>query len=147
MFMNIAGNGVVSGASTVFGSIVQTLNTAILPDVTVRDVKLNTTTGVLSVATFGRGTWQYAIRPYISGFVFEDLNGNGVRDPGEGPLAGINVIAIDNNAAGGPTPFANIDSRADGFYAFRSLPNSSYTIVLGNPAAFHHATQSPPAYH
>ena len=106
-----------------------------LPDVMVRDLKVNTTSGVLSAATLGRGVWQFQIRPYISGFVFEDSNGNGLRDIGEGPRQGVGVIAIDNLQSGG-TAVANTDSRADGFYVFRGLPNSTYTISIGDTTTY-----------
>ncbi len=100
-----------------------------LPDVMVRDVKLNTTTGVLSAATFGRGIWQVQIRPYIRGLVYEDQTGNGVNDtPGDTKLAGAVVLAFDIAPVNGPVQFANTTTTVTGEWVFRSLPDSTYTF-------------------
>ena len=48
------------------------------PDVQVDDLELNTATGLLAAGTHGRGIWQFQIRPYISGIVFDDTDGDGV---------------------------------------------------------------------
>ena len=114
-----------------------------LPDVPVKDLALNTTTGLLAAATYGRGVWQFQIRPLITGFVFDDTNGNGVKDPGEGPIGGTSVIAFNEvsqaEQANTLSRTATQDTLAVGFYEFRSLPGSpdapgQYRIQLGNAA-------------
>ncbi len=114
-----------------------------LPDVQVKDLALNTTTGLLAAATYGRGVWQFQIRPLITGFVFDDTNGNGVKDPTEGPIGGTSVIAFNETSqaeqANTLSRTATQDTLAVGFYEFRSLPGSpdapgQYQILLGNPA-------------
>jgi len=121
-WVRIGGTG--GGVSSTGTDIVQ----GALPDVMVRDVKLNTTTGVLSAATFGRGVWQLQIRPYIRGLVFDDTTGNGVFDATDGKAAGTVVVANDII----PNPdiqFANTTTNVNGEYVFRSLPDSTYSFI------------------
>ena len=103
-------------------------NAGALPDVAVRDVELNTTTGVLSAGTFGRGMWQFQIRPFFRGQLINDTTGNGVRDAGDSVVDGGVVLAIDN-APTPPNQFANTTSAVNGEYVFRSLPDSNYTFL------------------
>ena len=98
-----------------------------LPDARVYDVEVNTTIGVLSAATFGRGMWQYQIRPFFRGQLVNDANGNGVRDAGEGVIIGGVVQAIDNTPF--PNQFANATTSDNGEYVFRSLPADNYTFA------------------
>ena len=53
---------------------------------------------------------------FISGFAFRDTNANGVRDPGEPPLAG-RLIAFDGDTEGDPIGYTR--TGPDGWYAFR----------------------------
>jgi hypothetical protein len=111
-----------------------------LPDVMVRDVKLNTTTGVLAASTFGRGVWQIQIRPYIRGLVFDDRTGNGTFDfavpgvppapdtPGDKIFPGAVVVANDI-VPNPPVQFANTTTANNGEYVFRSLPTSTYSFL------------------
>jgi hypothetical protein len=96
-----------------------------LPDVQVRDLKINTATGILAAATLGRGVWQYQIRPLVSGVLFDDTNGNGVRDAGEPPSKGVTIGAYDL-AVSSKTPVASTVTLDNGFYEFRSLPDGQY---------------------
>ena len=100
---------------------------ASLPDARVYDVEVNTTIGVLSAATFGRGMWQYQIRPFFRGQLINDLNGNGVRDANEGIIVGGVVQAIDNTPT--PSQLANTTTTVNGEYIFRSLPDDNYTFA------------------
>jgi uncharacterized protein (DUF2141 family) len=112
------------------------------PDVMVTDLEINTTTGILAAGTYGRGVWQLQIRPFISGFVFEDLNGNGFRDPSDPGLPDIQIIAQNLNKG---VEQANTRTRSpDGYWEFRSLPdqpgfNDQYRIranLVGEFATF-----------
>ena len=103
-----------------------------IPDVQVRDVELNTTTGVLSAATFGRGIWQLQIRPFVRGRVFNDVNGDGLRDTTtDTPIAGAVALAFRNSAVP-PAQFANTTTTATGEYVFRSLPTDNYSFSAAN---------------
>ncbi|HEY9054744.1 MAG TPA: SdrD B-like domain-containing protein [Rectinemataceae bacterium] len=63
----------------------------------------------------------------ISGFVFHDLDSDGVKDDGEPGLSGVQV-----SLAGG----ASALSGSDGAYSFAGLAAGSYTVNSGNLAGF-----------
>ncbi|WP_197455632.1 beta-propeller fold lactonase family protein [Stieleria neptunia] len=72
----------------------------------------------------------------ISGVQFEDLNGNGVQDPGESPLAGVTVF-VDENAngvadAGEPQTV----SAADGTYLIVDVPRGEHLVQAISPPHF-----------
>jgi hypothetical protein len=89
-----------------------------LPDVSVQDLDLNPTTGILAAGTYGRGVWELQVRGLIRGQVFLDTNGNGVKDPGEPtvPNATVKLLNADTGAE-----LANTLTDANGFYEFRSI--------------------------
>ncbi len=64
----------------------------------------------------------------IGNFVWLDLDGDGVQDPGETPLAGVTVQLVD----GGGSVVATVMTDANGQYIFGSsdglVPNTDYTI-------------------
>src|SRR5205823_1409100 len=66
-----------------------------LPDVRVSQLVLNTTTGILGVATYGAGLWEMQIRGLIRGQKFEDLNGNGAKDPNEPGVPNIFIRLVN----------------------------------------------------
>ncbi|HVK13119.1 MAG TPA: SdrD B-like domain-containing protein, partial [Gemmataceae bacterium] len=115
------------------------------PDVIVSDLELNTATGILAAGSYGRGVWQYQIRPYISGIVFDDTDGDGVRDENGNGLVdpaddqGIPDVRVVANRIEPAPPFeaASTFTQDDpggqrtGFYVFRSLENGTYDITIG----------------
>ena len=72
----------------------------------------------------------------ISGFVFNDLNGDGSYDDGEPGLEGVEV-----NLSGDATTTAT--TAADGTYAFNELMAGSYQIVSVGPDGWTLTTTSP----
>lgn len=65
----------------------------------------------------------------ISDFVWEDANGNGIQDPGEPGLEGVEIRLTgrdDNNIAVSFTTFSD----ANGNYRFDQLPPGNYTIFM-----------------
>ena len=74
----------------------------------------------------------------ISNFIWEDLNGDGVQDPGESGIAGIVVNLLDPlgnpvlDPAGNPIT-ATTDS--NGEYMFDNLPAGDYTVQI-DPSNF-----------
>ncbi len=113
-----------------------------MPPVPVAALSLNTTTGILGAATYGRGAFEIQVRGLIRGQVFQDTNGNGVRDAGEPPIAGVTVQVLDQNAGGAPIAVTTTD--ANGFYEFRSLRNGSYSVVVAAGAGQIQTTAPPP---
>lgn len=63
--------------------------------------------------------------PYVAGYVFEDLNQNGERDPVEPGFGGITVTL-----ASGGSPVAATQTLTDGAYIFTGLTPGDYDIAL-----------------
>ena len=101
-----------------------------LPDVFAQNLQINTTTGILAVGTYGRGVWEFQIRPFVSGHVFLDTNGDGFKETGETGQAGFTVVAFNINTN---TEEANTQTDANGYYQFRSLPAFD---SAGNPEKY-----------
>ena len=97
-----------------------------LPNAAVSTLALNTTTGILAAATYGRGVYEIQIRGLVRGRVFEDFNGNGVLDPGDPPFVNFSVIA--NNQTTSEAFATATDDQ--GFYEFRSLTPGTYSITV-----------------
>ncbi|MBY0460257.1 MAG: carboxypeptidase regulatory-like domain-containing protein, partial [Gemmataceae bacterium] len=68
----------------------------------------------------------------VSDLVWDDANGNGVQDSGEGGLAGVLVTLLDG--ADAPVALAQTDSA--GHYAFTGLAAGSYRVAFGTPSGF-----------
>ena len=68
----------------------------------------------------------------VSGEAFNDINGNGVRDGGEGGIGGV-VIRLDGS---------EVTTAGDGSYSFSDVPEGSYTVQATAPTGFVHTTSS-----
>lgn len=68
----------------------------------------------------------------IAGYVFNDLNANGVND-GEPPISGTNVTLQKNNGNGG---LIITQTLSDGTFAFNSITKGLYTICANPPSSF-----------
>lgn len=66
----------------------------------------------------------------VTGIVFEDLDGDGIRDDGERGLAGV-VVTLSGTGAPRPTTTAT-----DGSFAFEGLTPGTYTVEETDPAGF-----------
>ena len=82
----------------------------------------------VKAATTGGGTIQY---PSLSGFVYLDTNGNGVKDPGEWAIGGA-IVSLHSTTNPGLVipPF---QTGADGSYTF-DVPPGTYTITMAIPS-------------
>src|SRR5205814_1950940 len=63
----------------------------------------------------------------LAGFVYVDANTNGVRDSGDGSIAGVAITLKD---AGGST-VASTTTAADGSYKFTGLAAGTYAVFEG----------------
>ena len=82
------------------------------------------------------------IRPArISGSKFEDINGDGIKQPNEGPLAGFLFDLIDP-ATG--TVLQTVSSNAQGTFSFLSLPAGTYRVRERPQPGFTQTTANPP---
>ena len=76
----------------------------------------------------------------IGNLVFNDLNGNGVADPGEPPLPNIPVTLLDPQG----NPFATTTTNATGNFTFSNVPPGiAFTVVAAPPAGFTGTTANP----
>ena len=76
------------------------------------------------------GFFRYA---GISGQLWEDKNGNEVRETGESPVAGASVTLTGTSGAGVSVNIT-IATSADGTYAFGSLVPGDYSVTINSPA-------------
>lgn len=82
----------------------------------------------------------------LVGSAYIDANDDGIRQPGETPLAGVTVTLSGTTAAGqdicaaraalNPSLGCTATTASDGGYRFDDLPAGSYTLVESQPSAF-----------
>ncbi|MFZ4873746.1 SdrD B-like domain-containing protein [Janthinobacterium sp. Mn2066] len=72
----------------------------------------------------------------ISGFVYLDLNDNGVMDAGETGIAGVEVTLTGSSPARSAAITMVKTTGADGSFRFDGLPAGSYTLVESQPARY-----------
>jgi len=95
-------------------------------------------TGVMAVTTLDSGEhdpgWDAGLyrAASIGDLVWEDLDGDGIQDPGEGGIAGVTVRLF--NGAG--TEVGSIVTDDDGAYAFSNLTRGEYHIEIDIPEGF-----------
>lgn len=78
------------------------------------------------------GNFRGVLTGAISGSKFLDVNGNGVKDGGEGPQGGV-TITISGPA--GFTP-QSVVTAADGTFSFTGVPFGTYTVAETVPPGF-----------
>ena len=66
----------------------------------------------------------------IAGVVYEDVNANGIQDPGEQGLVGVSVTLSNGGAP------QNVATAANGAFQFSALPPGTYALTVG-PADGH----------
>ena len=74
----------------------------------------------------------------ITGTKFDDANGNGARDPGEGGLAGVTIQLT------GPFGPSSTTTDADGNFSFTGLAPASYVLSEIVPEGYHQTFPAPP---
>jgi protocatechuate 3,4-dioxygenase beta subunit len=70
----------------------------------------------------------------VGDFVFSDSNANGVQDPGEVGINGIDVMLYDSNDNLIETTTTANDGSTDGKYLFEEIPLGNYYLVFDVPA-------------
>jgi protocatechuate 3,4-dioxygenase beta subunit len=71
----------------------------------------------------------------LAGFVYVDMNNNGVMDAGEAPIPNSSV-ALSGTDDLGTAVHRNATTAADGSYQFTDLRPGSYTVVETQPASY-----------
>jgi protocatechuate 3,4-dioxygenase beta subunit len=84
------------------------------------------------VATGGSATANFGDRPggLVSGAVFNDLNGNGVRDDGEAGIGGVTIQLISGAI------YSTTTTIGDGSYQFSNVPPDTYVVIETDPAGY-----------
>jgi fimbrial isopeptide formation D2 family protein/uncharacterized repeat protein (TIGR01451 family) len=83
----------------------------------------------------------------LTGFVYNDLNNNGFKDPGEPPIPNTTVTLTGTDFLGNPVHVVTTTD-ANGQYTFtKLLPSNSagYTITETQPAGFLNGKETPPS--
>ena len=62
----------------------------------------------------------------VVGSVFDDQNGNGIKDVDEGGIEGITVTLVDENG----NIIATVITDENGNYSFTNVPEGNYTVVI-----------------
>jgi uncharacterized protein (DUF2141 family) len=97
-------------------------------DSTPSEVTVTMVSGDSETVNFGNMT-----EGAISGTVFDDLNGNGIRDPGERGIGGVDVELL----AGDGTSRGTVTTASDGSYTFADVDPGDYTVrKKGDPDGF-----------
>jgi protocatechuate 3,4-dioxygenase beta subunit len=76
----------------------------------------------------------------ISGFVYVDMNNNGIKDPGEAPIPGTQVVLRDAN--GNPTG-QTTTTNAQGYYEFTGLRPGTYGVTEVQPNGYFDGLDTP----
>ena len=88
----------------------------------------------VSVPVGGSATADFGDRQpgTVSGVVFNDLNGNGVQDPGENGIGGVTVQLKDSGGA----VVGTTTTAGNGGYLFTNVPAGPYTVVETDPSGY-----------
>ncbi|MCA9085082.1 MAG: matrixin family metalloprotease, partial [Planctomycetaceae bacterium] len=79
----------------------------------------------------------------ISGVKFEDLDGDGQRDAGEGPLVGVTIYLDSNDNGVLDTGELSTQTASDGTYQFTNLPTGNYSVREVVAAGFIQTSPAP----
>jgi hypothetical protein len=71
----------------------------------------------------------------VSGYVYVDLNNNGVKDANEPPIPGTSVTLTGTSALGSVVRIV-VQTNTSGFYHFDNLQPGNYTITETQPAGY-----------
>src|SRR5262249_43654622 len=96
------------------------------------------------------GNFAGVLTGTIAGTKFNDLNGNGVRDPGEPGLGGVTISLAPRPTTpcapppAVPSPIASTVTAADGSFSFANVAFGSYFVSETVPAGFARTVPLPP---
>jgi hypothetical protein len=75
----------------------------------------------------------------LSGYVYQDINGNGVRDAGDGAIGGV-IITLTGTDNLGNAVNITVQTDTNGFYSFTNLKAGTYSINETQPGSFAEGT-------
>jgi hypothetical protein len=77
----------------------------------------------------------------VAGYVYQDANNNGVKDPGDPPISNTTITLTGTNDVGA-TVNVNTVTAADGSYVFQGLRPGVYAITETQPAGYLEGTNT-----
>lgn len=101
------------------------------PDETFRLVLSNPTNATIADGE-GIGTIQTVVPAQVTGFVYADINNNGIKDPGEIGIQNVIVSLVDSSGAVVQTTL----TAANGAYTLTNIEPGSYSIVETHPGFY-----------
>ena len=78
----------------------------------------------------------------ISGYVYVDFDDNGIRDPHDRPIPGVEVSLDGTDILGTSVQLVDVTDD-EGFYLFEDLRPGSYTVSESQPAPYTDGKESP----
>lgn len=96
---------------------------------TVQTLGDNPSSYLLAEAGSARDDDAFVTAAHVTGAVYDDVNGDGLRDAGEGPRDGVTVtLTGPAGPSGAPGPAVTVPVRADGTYSSPDLRPGTYTV-------------------
>src|SRR5262249_11904610 len=100
-----------------------------MPNTVVSDLQYQANEHILAAATFGRGAVEILITPTtISGDVYWDHDGNGIRSGGDKGLPGVTVFLDTNGNGQHDSNEIGTLTNDTGDYSFANVPTGTYVI-------------------
>lgn len=100
---------------------------------------VDTFTGIVITAGASAANYRFGEKSgSLTGFVYHDLNNDGLKDVGEPGIAGVS-LTLSGHSAGGTAVSRTVTTLADGSYTFSTLLNADgtgYTITETQPATY-----------
>lgn len=108
-----------------------------LPNTAVMDLQHLPTLGILVAGTSGRGAWEILISSSrIHGFVFDDPDGDGIRDAQDPGIEGVTVYLDPGGKCVADAPKLSATTDKRGHYAFPKVPPGTYTVSQIPPEGY-----------
>jgi uncharacterized repeat protein (TIGR01451 family)/fimbrial isopeptide formation D2 family protein len=136
-------NGAYSFKGLPAGAFSVTVSPATLPAGLGQTYELDGTRDGATVVTLGAGAsrddvdFGYRGAGSIGDRVWEDLNGNGLQDPGEPGIGGVTVnllrVVSIGSLSGTATQMLTATTAGDGSYSFSGLPAGTYIVEIVEP--------------
>jgi hypothetical protein len=126
--------------------VVQTLTDSVADDGETFSVLLTAATGAIIADGTGVGTISELAIVGLSGFVYNDVNRNGLKDAGEIGIPGatVELYGVAEIPGGGTQQIQTLaQTDATGRYLFENLPSGSYSLHEIQPAFFNDGSETP----
>jgi hypothetical protein len=115
-----------------------------LPNTDVNDLEFASQLNVMAAATYGRGAFEVTLLPpKISGYIYQDHNGNGRRDRGDQGLAGRIVFLATTGSGNYDGRELHTTTDVNSNFAFTDVPPGTYFVREVVPRGWMQTTRNP----